>query len=136
MLKDDESVRVAGNFKRLREAKGWTQYETAQRPAKPVSYKYIGHIEQCQTGLGKRGRRAWAKIFGVDVSEFLKPLSENEFDHEISTLIDEAKKYGPEQIKRLRQLMPLLLGKGGSYVHEEVKKNHNKNHEEQKKSGP
>lgn len=108
---DGETLRVAANFKRLRKAKGWTLYETAQRSIPPVSYQYVNNIERCVSGLGKRARKKWAGIFGVDVSEFLKPLDgNNEHDRELALLKQEAEIYGADKIKRLRQLMPLLLG--------------------------
>ena len=115
---DEETLRVAANFKRLRKHMGWTLHETAQHASPPVSLAYIGHIERCNSGLGKRARKKWAKIFGVDVSEFLKPLdaNSNEYDREIRLLKEEAAKYGVEKIKRLRQLMPLLLGEDSSHA--------------------
>jgi transcriptional regulator with XRE-family HTH domain len=128
---DEITLRVAENFKRLRKKMGWTLQETARRSNPPVTFQYIGHVENCNTGLGKRARKKWAKIFNVDVSEFYKPLntdedmseflqpldkSENKHDREIRLLIQEAQKYGDEKIKRLRQLMPILLGGEGLHV--------------------
>ncbi len=124
-LKDAESVRVAANFQRLRKQKGWTQWDTAQRSDPPVSFQYINHIENCYRGLGKRARKKWAEIFGVGVEEFLAPIETNDTDHELARLKEEAKKYGAAKIKRLRQLMPLLLGE---YQYAASKKKPHKNH--------
>jgi DNA-binding XRE family transcriptional regulator len=42
---DEETRRVAANFKRLRKTRGWTQWDVAKQGE--VSYQHIGHIEQC-----------------------------------------------------------------------------------------
>jgi transcriptional regulator with XRE-family HTH domain len=128
MLKDEETQRTAANFKRLRLQKGWTLYETGQHRTPPVTLAYVSAVERGATGVGKRARIKWAKVFGVDVSEFLKPLDANELDREISLLNRDAIRYGIEQIKRLRQLMPLLLEEGGSNVSVEGKKKLQRDH--------
>lgn len=108
-ITDEETIRVAANFKRLRKARGWTLYQTAQQATPHVSLAYIGHIERCNTGLGKRARRKWAKIFNVDMSEFLQPINKSEINHEIALLKKEAQKYSIDKIKKLIELMPILL---------------------------
>lgn len=122
---DEEMLRVAANFKRLRKERGWTIVETGRQGK--VSYKYIGHIESCWRGLGRRGRAKWAKIFGVDVDEFLKHIDRTEFELEVAELKKEVERYSLEKIKRLRQILPILLGEevkhGGT-----VKGSHKKNH--------
>ncbi len=64
--------RIAFNFKRLRDSKGWTQEEAAAKAG--IDRSYPGSIESCCAGFGKRAQQRWAKVFGVDVSEFYKPL--------------------------------------------------------------
>lgn len=121
---DEETVRVAENFKRLRKEKGWTLFEAGQQGG--VSYKYVGHIERLNTGLGKRARAKWAIIFGVDVSEFLKPIDSTDHQNEITELKKEVEQYSLEKIKRLRQILPILLGEGDS-DHEIAKRKRKKN---------
>lgn len=67
-----EEKRVAYNFRRLRKQKKWTQEETAQKGE--VGRTYITRIEIANVGLGPSGQSKWAKIFGVDISEFFKPI--------------------------------------------------------------
>ncbi len=64
--------RVAYNFRRLRRQKKWTQEKTAEKGE--VSRTYITRIEIANVGLGSTGQSKWAKIFGVDISEFFKPV--------------------------------------------------------------
>lgn len=119
----EEVRRMAMNFKRLRKEKGWTQHELAKH-AGMDSHKYIGHIEQCVTPMGRRARTKWATIFGVDVSEFLKPIDVNELQHELALLKQEAAKYGVEKIRRLIKFMPVIFGEGDAKhaVHESSRK--------------
>ncbi len=116
----DEVLRIKANFRRLREEKGWTIYEAAKR-ARIASAGYVGNIEQanCNKGLGKRGLKKWAAVFGVDVSEFYKPISLTAVDSEIELLKQEVEKYSLAKIKKLRQLVPILLG--GGLNHEQEK---------------
>lgn len=124
---DEETERVALNFKRLRKQKGWTLDETARQAKPSVSFKYIGHLEAGTTGLGKRARKKWADIFGVDVSEFLRPISKTDVNHEIALLKDEMQKYSADKIKKLRELAPILLG-GENHAAQNNKETSSKTH--------
>ncbi len=116
----DEVLRVKTNFRRLRKEKGWTIYEAA-KAAKIANAGYVGNIEQINSskGLGKRGLKKWAAVFGVDVSEFYKPISLTAIDSELELLKQEVEKYSLEKIKKLRQIIPILLG--GGLNHEQEK---------------
>lgn len=105
-----ESALVAANFRRLRKLKGWTQFETAQKATPPVGFRYIGLVETDTQGFGKRAREKWAKVFGVEIAEFYKPITNTPWEHEFQLLKQDAQNYGYEKIKRLRELMPLLIG--------------------------
>lgn len=74
MSEDYISKRIAYNFARLRKEKGWTQEEAAAKAG--VDRSYPGSIESCSAGFGKRAQQRWAKVFGIDVSEFYKPIGE------------------------------------------------------------
>lgn len=109
---DEETVRVAANFRRLRKLNGWTLRELAEKVTPHVSISYISQLERPTNGrgLGKRARRKFAKIFNVDVNEFLKPLTvASELNTEIAYLIEDLKKHDLDKIRHLRKLVPLLL---------------------------
>ena len=72
----EKTDRVSCNFKRLREQRGWTQDELASFGG--VSRDYIARLEAATCGFGPRAQEKWAKIFGVDISEFYKPISDEE----------------------------------------------------------
>lgn len=69
-----EEKRVAYNFRRLRGQKKWTQEETARKGK--VSRTYIARLEIANVGLGPSGQKKWAGVFGVDISEFFKPITD------------------------------------------------------------
>ena len=64
--------RVAYNLKRLRKEKGLTQERLARKDK--VDASYIGQIESAKINLGIIGVAKWARILGVDISEFFKPV--------------------------------------------------------------
>ncbi|MDA8091600.1 MAG: helix-turn-helix transcriptional regulator [Nitrospiraceae bacterium] len=68
--------RVSLNFKRLRERRGWTQDELAYTGG--VSRDYIARVETAVCRFGSRAQEKWARIFGVDISEFYKPVTDGE----------------------------------------------------------
>ncbi|MDA8172836.1 MAG: helix-turn-helix transcriptional regulator [Nitrospiraceae bacterium] len=68
--------RISCNFKRLRELRGWTQDELASYGG--VSRDYIARVEAATCGFGLRAQEKWAKVFGVDISEFYKPVTDGE----------------------------------------------------------
>ena len=68
--------RVSFNFKRLRKLRGWTQDELASYGE--VILDYIIRVETAACRFGPRTQEKWAKIFGVDISEFYKPVSNEE----------------------------------------------------------
>lgn len=68
--------RIALNFKRLRKTHGWTQSKAAGMLG--VNTSYISRIETANAPLGKKAQIKWARIFGVDISEFFKLLPDEE----------------------------------------------------------
>ena len=106
---DEESKRVAFNFRRLRKLNKWTQEDLAKKfispqTKRPVTWGYIGHIESCEVRLGYKNRQKFAEIFECDVSEFTQPIAETDLDQEIELLKNDARKWGIENIKRLREM--------------------------------
>ena len=73
---EEKPDRVSCNFKRLRELRGWTQDELASYGG--VSRDYIARVETAAYGFGSRAQEKWAKVFGVDISEFYKPVQDEE----------------------------------------------------------
>ena len=106
--------------------RGWTMYRTAQKcnnevTGKPVTLQYISNIESMSTTLGTKARKKWAAIFGVDVSEFMKSAEKvNELALELERLKIDAEKIGLDNIKRLRELIPIIYG--GEDGHENGKR--------------
>ena len=72
----EKQDRVSWNFKRLRAMRGWTQEELASYGG--VSRDYIARVEASTCRFGPRAQEKWAKIFGVDISEFYKPITDGE----------------------------------------------------------
>ena len=72
----EKTDRVSCNFKRLRELQGWTQDELASYG--DVSRDYIARVETAACRFGSRAQEKWARIFGVDISEFYKPVTNGE----------------------------------------------------------
>ena len=68
--------RASCNFKRLRELRGWTQDELASYSG--TSRDYIARVETATCRFGPRAQEKWAKVFGVDISEFYKPVTDEE----------------------------------------------------------
>lgn len=71
--KKARAKRIAFNFKRLREACGWTQIQAAEKLG--VNRSYIGRIETGNAGFGPNAQEKWARVFGVDMIEFFKPIT-------------------------------------------------------------
>jgi transcriptional regulator with XRE-family HTH domain len=109
MINDEERIRTAYNFRRLRKAKGWTIKQAAEKGG--VSFGYIGHLERGETGLGAK-KQKWADIFSVDIAEFLLPVDETQIEKELAALKSEAGKYSVKKIQRLRKMLPMLLEEG------------------------
>jgi transcriptional regulator with XRE-family HTH domain len=107
MMKEQE--RTAANFKRLRNMKGWTIMRTAEIAG--LSYGYVGHIEMGKTGIGKRARKKWAQIFGVDESEFYREIpGEKGQRPEFDLLIMECQRLSEDQAHKLRMMIPIIAG--------------------------
>ncbi len=71
---------------------------------------YIGQIETAKSPLSSRARAKFAKIFNVDVAEFLRVGDpKTEADKELDALKEELKKYSIENIRRLRKIVHTLM---------------------------
>jgi len=76
--------RIGYNFRRLKQARGWTNAEAARRGECGVNY--ISQVEGALISFGTRAQEKWAKIFGVDVKEFFREPSEMYPDDELTIL--------------------------------------------------
>ena len=70
------SARIAYNFRRLRQSKGWTQEDVAARAGVNKSGPAI--IESGRSAFSRRAQEKWARIFRVDISEFYKSVTDDE----------------------------------------------------------
>ena len=69
-IKDRISKIEGANLRRLREERGWTQEQLAERAK--THAKYISPMENGKRGIGPESMRKFCEIFGVDEQEFQK----------------------------------------------------------------
>jgi transcriptional regulator with XRE-family HTH domain len=64
----DLTVRIARNLRHLRQSKGWTQSEVAQRMGSPVRANEISRWENAHVRPSEARLFKLAAIFGVEIS--------------------------------------------------------------------
>ncbi len=124
---DEETMRAAANFRRLRKLSGLTLKQLAEKAFKvtgeKVSWSYISQLEHGDQAdgrpLGKFARAKWARIFSnilkvkIDVSEFLRPVLpvDETFESEVALLLQDLQTqgYNTNNVKQLRRLIPLMF---------------------------
>ncbi len=67
-------LRVAGNIRRLRLAKGLSQEKMAELA--DFHRTYVSQLERCVTNISVDGLERLAKVLGVDVVALLAPLED------------------------------------------------------------
>ncbi len=105
---NEEKRRMAWNFKRLREQRGWSQEEAAGKINSLTNY--IAQIEGQQCSFGINARKKWAGIFEVDISEFYKPIVETEKDRLIESIRFQLMSLDTEKLIRIKDLIPIAFG--------------------------
>jgi transcriptional regulator with XRE-family HTH domain len=67
-------LRVAGNIRRLRLAKGLSQEKMAELA--DFHRTYVSQLERCVTNISVDGLERLAKVLGVDIAVLLTPLED------------------------------------------------------------
>ena len=67
-------LRVAGNIRRLRLAKGLSQEKMAELA--DFHRTYVSQLERCVTNISVDGLERLAKVLGVDLAVLLTPLED------------------------------------------------------------
>lgn len=67
-------LRVAGNIRRLRLAKGLSQEKMAELA--DFHRTYVSQLERCVTNISVDGLERLAKVLGVDIVALLAPLED------------------------------------------------------------
>lgn len=118
------SKNISQNMSRIREAAGMTQRDLGMALGYPEQHAQT-RISQYETGKRSPGKRTLgriATILHIPVEAFFQQTAEpgkkaqnypaiSELDREIQMLCEEGRKYGVEDIKTLRKMLPIMFGK-------------------------
>jgi len=110
----ERAQRVAYNLKRLRAGRGIKTVneliDLMNQQEIEINHSYMRRLESAHAPFGLDMEQRFVQFYHVDISEFYRPISATEKDRELEFVRDSLSRLEIAQIRRIKDLIPVLFG--------------------------